>query len=130
LRLRERSSPASAGRAWPPIERDSITKEDSMVSTALGVTAASWALVMALAPILQIREMVRRGSSEGVSIGYFAVLLVGFSLWVAYGLANGDLPLIVPNCVAFLVMGCTIAVALDKRRHDPRRIVRASERQG
>jgi MtN3 and saliva related transmembrane protein len=44
-----------------------------MVSTALGITAASWALVMALAPILQIREIVRRGSSEGISIGYFAV---------------------------------------------------------
>jgi MtN3 and saliva related transmembrane protein len=40
-----------------------------MVSTALGVTAASWALVMALAPILQIREIVRRGSSDGISIG-------------------------------------------------------------
>jgi MtN3 and saliva related transmembrane protein len=87
-----------------------------MVSTALGITAASWALVMALAPILQIREIVRRGSSEGVSIGYFAVLLAGFGLWVAYGVANGDMPLIVPNCVAFLVMCCTIAVALDKRR--------------
>ena len=90
-----------------------------MVSTALGVTAASWALVMALAPLLQIREIVRRGSSEGVSIGYFAVLMVGFGLWVAYGTASGDLPLIVPSCVAFLVMGFTIAVALDKRRVRP-----------
>jgi len=49
-----------------------------MVSIALGITAASWALVMAMAPILQIREIVRRGSSEGVSIAYFAVLIVGF----------------------------------------------------
>jgi uncharacterized protein with PQ loop repeat len=76
---------------------------------------------MALAPILQIREFVRRGSSEGVSIGYFAVLIVGFGLWIAYGLASRDLPLIVPNCAAFLVMGCTIAVALDKRRARARR---------
>jgi MtN3 and saliva related transmembrane protein len=90
-----------------------------MVSTALGVTAASWAVVMALAPILQIRETMRRGSSEGVSIGYFAVLMVGFGLWVAYGIASRDLPLIVPNCVAFVVMGCTIAVTLDKRRPWP-----------
>lgn len=90
-----------------------------MVSTALGITAATWALVMALAPILQIREIVRRGSSEGISIGYFAVLIVGFGLWVAYGLASRNLPLVIPNCVAFLVMGCTIAVALDKRRAPP-----------
>jgi MtN3 and saliva related transmembrane protein len=87
-----------------------------MVSTALGLAAASWAVVMALSPILQIREIIRRRSSEGVSIGYFAVLLVGFGLWVSYGIASHDLPLVVPNCVAFLVMGFTIAVALDKRR--------------
>ena len=70
---------------------------------------------MALAPILQIREIVRRRSSEGVSIGYFAVLLVGFGLWVAYGVASHNLPLVVPNCVAFLLMAITIAVALDNR---------------
>jgi MtN3 and saliva related transmembrane protein len=86
-----------------------------MVSTALGLTAASWAVLMALSPILQIREIVRRHSSEGISIGYFAVLLVGFGLWVSYGIASHDLPLVVPNSVAFLVMGCTIAVALYKR---------------
>jgi MtN3 and saliva related transmembrane protein len=86
-----------------------------MVSTTLGITAASWALVMALAPILQIREIRRRDSSEGLAIGYFAVLLVGFALWVAYGVARHDTPLVVPNCVAFLVMGCTIVVALAKR---------------
>ena len=86
-----------------------------MVSTALGITAASWAVVMALSPLLQIREILRRGSSQGISIAYFAVLLVGFGLWVSYGIASHDLPLVVPNCVALLVMGCTIAVALDNR---------------
>jgi MtN3 and saliva related transmembrane protein len=86
-----------------------------MVSTALGLAAASWAVVMALSPILQIREIMRRHSSEGISIGYFAVLLVGFGLWVSYGIASHDLPLVVPNSVAFFVMGCTIAVALHNR---------------
>ena len=52
-----------------------------MVSTALGITAASWAVAMALSPLLQIREILRRRSSQGISIGYFAVLLVGFGLW-------------------------------------------------
>lgn len=86
-----------------------------MVSTALGITAATWAVVMAISPILQIREMIRRRSSEGVSVGYFSVLLVGFLLWVAYGIASDDLPLVIPNCLAFLVMSCTIAVALNRR---------------
>jgi uncharacterized protein with PQ loop repeat len=86
-----------------------------MVTTALGIAAASWALLMALSPMLQVREIVRRGSSEGISIGYFVVLLVGFGLWISYGLARHDLPLVVPNSVAFLVMGATIAVALRTR---------------
>jgi MtN3 and saliva related transmembrane protein len=86
-----------------------------MVSTALGLTAAAWAVVMALSPILQIREILRRRSSEGISLRYLGVLLVGFALWVSYGIASRDLPLVVPNCVAFLVMGCTIAVAVRER---------------
>ena len=86
-----------------------------MVSTALGITAASWAVVMALSPLLQVREILRRRSSQGISIAYFTVLLVGFGFWVSYGTASHDLPLVVPNCVALLVMGCTIAVALDNR---------------
>jgi uncharacterized protein with PQ loop repeat len=86
-----------------------------MVTTALGIAAASWAILMALSPILQVREIVRRGSSEGISTSYFGVLLVGFGLWVSYGVARHDLPLVVPNSVAFLVMGCTIAVVLRTR---------------
>jgi MtN3 and saliva related transmembrane protein len=86
-----------------------------MVSTALGITAASWAVVMALAPILQVREILRRRSSAGISIGYFVVLLIGFGLWISYGIATHDVPLVVPNCVALLVTAYTIVVALDKR---------------
>ena len=88
---------------------------------------------MALAPILQMREIVRRGSSEGargrVEPG-FDRLIVGFGLGVAYGVASRDLPLIVPNWVAFLVMSCTITVALDKRRALPAAHRAGPERQG
>ena len=50
------------------------------MTTALGVAAASWAILMALSPLLQIREIRRRRSSAGVSIAYFCVLLFGFAL--------------------------------------------------
>ena len=86
------------------------------MTTALGVLAATWAMLMALSPLLQVREIHRRRSSEGISIGYFSVLLVGFALWVAYGLARRDLPLVVPNTVALLVMAFTISVAVRARR--------------
>jgi MtN3 and saliva related transmembrane protein len=97
------------------VERDIVTKGSSMTSTILGITAASWAILMATGPILQIRQMRRHRSSAGVSIAYLGVLLVGFVLWIAYGVASHDLPLIVPNCVALAVMSLTIAVALEYR---------------
>ena len=83
---------------------------------ALALAAASWGVVMGLSPILQVRRMVRSRSSEDVSVGYFAVLNVGFVLWVAYGLA-ADIPALVwPNGVALVMSTATIVVALVLRR--------------
>lgn len=81
-----------------------------MVATVLGLVAATWAVLMALSPLLQARAVIRRRSSAGVSLGYMAVLLVGFAFWVAYGVASVDLPLVVPNALAFFVMAGTGAV--------------------
>lgn len=77
----------------------------------LSIATASWAIVMATSPILQIRRILANRSSHDVSTGYFWVLVVGFSLWIAYGFQESDLVLIVPNCVALLVSLTTIAVA-------------------
>jgi MtN3 and saliva related transmembrane protein len=87
-----------------------------MIVTVLGVSAAFWGLLMALSPLLQIRQMWLRQSAEDVSVGFFAVLLPGFGLWIAYGLARADLALIVPNVVAILVGTTTITVAMLLRR--------------
>jgi uncharacterized protein with PQ loop repeat len=71
---------------------------------------------MAISPVLQIRQMWRRQSSQDVSIGFFAVLIPGFALWVAYGLARPDWALVVPNSVALLVSAITVVVARLLRR--------------
>jgi MtN3 and saliva related transmembrane protein len=86
------------------------------MESALAVTAATWAIAMAVGPLLQIRKIVQVRSSRGVSITYFLVLLVGFVLWLAYGLAAANLALIVPNTVALVVIAATIVVALRYRR--------------
>jgi uncharacterized protein with PQ loop repeat len=77
-----------------------------------GVAAASWAVLMAVAPLLQLRRMVQRRSSADVSIGYLLVLIPGFALWIAYGVASSDLALVVPNVVALVVASVTVAGAL------------------
>jgi uncharacterized protein with PQ loop repeat len=85
------------------------------VTDALGVMAAAWGVLMALSPTLQIRRILDRRSSRDISISYLAVLQVGFTLWVGYGLALGNAAIVVPNSAAFLVGGATIAVALRYR---------------
>lgn len=90
-----------------------------MLEDALGVAAAFWGVLMAVSPSLQIRKMLHHHSSREVSIAYFWVLLVGFTLWVAYGLAIENWFLVVPNTVAFAVCTTTIAIALRYRLKEP-----------
>jgi MtN3 and saliva related transmembrane protein len=86
-----------------------------MAETVLAVVAASWGVLMGISPCLQIRRMLRQGSSRDVSVGYFVVLLVGFVLWIGYGIAARNLALIVPNGVALLVAVATVLIALRLR---------------
>jgi MtN3 and saliva related transmembrane protein len=90
------------------------------MESTLALIAASWAIAMALGPVLQIRKIVEHRSSRSVSVGYFVVLLVGFVLWFAYGIAASNLALIVPNAVAAVVIVATIMVALRYRRRPGR----------
>jgi MtN3 and saliva related transmembrane protein len=90
--------------------------EEIHVESALALIAASWAIAMALGPVLQIRKIVEHRSSRSISIGYFLVLLVGFVLWFAYGIAAANFVLIVPNSVAAVVISATIIVALRYRQ--------------
>jgi len=85
------------------------------VESTLAVAAAAWAIAMALGPVLQIRRIVDQQSSRGVSIAFFVVLLIGFGLWIAYGVAAANVALIVPNAVAGIVMVVTIAAAIRYR---------------
>jgi MtN3 and saliva related transmembrane protein len=82
----------------------------------LAVAATSWGLLMALAPLLQVRVIVRRRDSSGVSIAWIAILLCGFLLWLCYGAAIGNLPLILTNVVSCTASAVTIAVVLRFRK--------------
>jgi len=88
------------------------------VTDALAPIAASWGVLMAISPMLQIRRMLERRSSADVSLAYLGVLQVGFTLWIAYGISLGNLALIVPNSVAFLVGVATVIVAVRYRHGD------------
>jgi uncharacterized protein with PQ loop repeat len=83
----------------------------------LAFATTAWGVVMAVAPVLQIRRIRAAGTSAGVSRGHLVVLLVGFALWLAYGLALRLAPLVITNAVSIVA---TAAWLLEVRRHRPR----------
>lgn len=85
-------------------------------TTVLGVTAATCGIAMGLAPLLQLRRVAARRSSADVSVAYLGVLFLGFAVWLSYGVAIGDAPLIVSNAVALGTNALTIATVLRFRR--------------
>jgi uncharacterized protein with PQ loop repeat len=87
-----------------------------VVVDILGICAGTWGVVMAIAPGMQLRKMLRTRNSGDVSLSFFSLLLPGYVLWVSYGVARGDPALIVPNAVAFCVAVATMLVALHFRR--------------
>jgi MtN3 and saliva related transmembrane protein len=92
-----------------------------MVTSVFAVAASSWGVLMGVAPVLQIRRMLREQSSRQVSIAYFGVLVIGFLLWIAYGAAAGILALVIPNIVALLVGAAAMIVALRLRGRPARK---------
>lgn len=86
------------------------------MTDALGWIAASYGVLMAVSPALQIRRMLERRSSADVSLSYLLVLEIGFLLWIAYGVALPNVAIIVPNAVAVSVGLATILVARHYRR--------------
>lgn len=72
---------------------------------------------MSFAPLLQVHRMWARRSSADVSIGYLVILLIGFSLYLAYGLSIANRLLIITNISNILMTAVTITIAVRLRRH-------------
>jgi uncharacterized protein with PQ loop repeat len=82
----------------------------------LEIVTSVWGVAMAVSPALQIRRMLTTGESTDVSIGYWAVLCVGFVLWVFYGMSIDSKVLWGCNIVAAIFGVATILIALRLRR--------------
>ncbi|MEV6346516.1 SemiSWEET family transporter [Actinoplanes sp. NPDC051851] len=67
-----------------------------------------WAVVVSLAPLLQVRLVVRHRDSSGSSAGWPATIFIGSSLWALYGLVTDDLPLIIADSIGALISLFTV----------------------
>ena len=90
----------------------------AMAQTILATAASSWAVLMGIASVLQIRRVLREQSSREMSLTYFAVPLIGFLLWIAYGAAAGILAQVIPNALALLI-GAAVVIAAQRLRRCP-----------
>jgi uncharacterized protein with PQ loop repeat len=85
----------------------------SAVSGGLGVLCG---LLTTLPQLLESRQRRRAGEVSEVSMATLVLLLGGQSLWLSYGLARPDVPMIITNVVAVTVTVSLIVVEASRRR--------------
>lgn len=77
--------------------------------TAVGLTAA-------ISLLLQARRLSRLGTACETSIPVRLVTLVGYAVWLAYGVAIGDLPLILVDLAGLAGAGLVLYITVALRR--------------
>ena len=83
-----------------------------MVTTVLAAVVTVYGVAGAVSSLLQLRRIRKRGCSQDVSLAYLSVVGGGYILWFLYGLAIGNLPLIIVDALGGLAMFATIGIAL------------------
>lgn len=77
-----------------------------LIVNAVGVGAG---LCSMASFVPQLIKIAREKHASGVSLRMFAITIVGFMLWIAYGLLEGSWPVAVSNSVC-LALATTIFV--------------------
>ena len=85
-------------------------------TNALAVIAGGLGIAMGASPLLQALRAHRRKSAADVSITFLCVLLAGGIAWLFYGVALGNVALVVANGVGAACSATSLAVTLHWRR--------------
>ncbi len=83
--------------------------------THLGLMAGT---ITTAAGFPQVARAYRTRHTRDISIWQPILLVVGMMLWLFYGLALGDVPLIVANAVSILCYGALIVMKIRFRDDD------------
>jgi len=78
------------------------------LASLVGPVAAASGVAMALSPLLQARRIRALGDSSEVSAGVFQTMRVNASIWLTYGLAAGNVVIVVPNVCALITTTVTL----------------------
>ena len=83
---------------------------------ALGALGTAVGLVAAVSLLLQARRLLRLGSACEVSVPVRVLALAGYGVWLAYGAAIGDVPLILVDLAGVAGAALVLQVTLRLRR--------------
>jgi uncharacterized protein with PQ loop repeat len=102
-------------------------------SDFFGVVASGMGVLMALAPLFQVRRVLERGQADDVSVAFLLVIAVGSMSWCAYGISTGDPYLIVPNSLGVVTNVGTLLLVRRYQRAgaglEERQALQVAERQ-
>ena len=73
-------------------------------------------LVSAISFLPQAWKVIRTRDTGAISAGMYAVTVVGFALWLTYGVLLGRWPLIITNAVCLCISGFILAMTLLPQR--------------
>lgn len=68
----------------------------------LGI-AAAFCTTAAFLP--QAFKTIRTRHTKDISLGMYLLMVTGLTLWLAYGIFKGDLPIIIANSVTVILAG-------------------------
>jgi MtN3 and saliva related transmembrane protein len=96
-----------------------------MNAALLGTAGTAVGLVAAISLILQARRLRRLGTACEVSIPIRLLALAGYAVWLAYGVAIGDVPLILVDLAGVAGAALVLQVTVSLRRRTACPVVRS-----
>ena len=85
-------------------------------TTLLGTAGTVIGLIAALSLFIQARRLARFGTACEVSIPVRLLAVAGYAIWLAYGVAIGDVPLILVDLAGIAGAALVLRVTLVLRR--------------
>jgi uncharacterized protein with PQ loop repeat len=73
-------------------------------------------VAMALMPLTQLRRLLLLRRSDEIAIELFAFATVGTTVWLAYGIAQGDTVVVLANAIGIATNAVVTVTALRFRR--------------
>jgi MtN3 and saliva related transmembrane protein len=62
--------------------------------------------------VFQVVHTYKSRDVSGVSLPTYATITAGLALWIAYGIARNDMPLILANCVMVCLTGAIMVMKI------------------